>query len=74
MMKARLLEEILPEQLDDTVMDVCTVDFSPETAAKCVNYSPGVYQSCKELLPESEDTDILSAISLIKEDKLPKFR
>ena len=45
-MKARLLEEILPEHLDDTVMDVCTY----------------------------EDTDILSAISLIKEEKLPKFR
>ena len=78
-MEARLLEEMLPKHVDDTVMDVCTVDFSPETAAKCVNYSPGIYQSCKELLPKSSqnlygDTDILSAISLVKEKKLPKFR
>ena len=80
-MKARLLEEILPKQLDDidTMMDVCTVDFSPEAAAKCLNYSPGVYQSCKELLPKSDhdlydDTEILSAISLVKKEKLPKFR
>lgn len=78
-MEARLLEEILPKHVDDTIMDVCTVDFLPETAAKCVNYSPDVYQSCKELLPKSsynlyEDTDILSAISLVKEEKLPKFR
>jgi hypothetical protein len=80
-MKARLLEEILPKQLDDidTMMDVCTVDFSPEAAAKCLNYSPGVYQSCKGLLPKSDhdlydDTEILSAISLVKKEKLPKFR
>ena len=78
-MEARLLEEMSPKHVDDTLMDVCTVDFSPETAAKCVNYSPDVYQSCKELLPKSshnlyEDTDILSAISLVKEKKLPKFR
>lgn len=81
-MKIRLMEEVLQKQLEttgDDAMEVSTVDFSAETVSNCSSYTEAVYRSCKEMLPECsndlyEDTDLLSVLSTLKEEELPKFR
>ena len=82
-MKIRLLEEVLEKVAatgdDLNAIEVCTVDFSVEAVSKCMHYTDAVYRSCKEMLPQNsvdlyEDTDILSALDVLKGENSQKFR
>lgn len=82
--KIRLFQEVINRHSQaindiDDGMEVCTIDFSKEAVSDCTNYAENVYLSCRQMLPESdadlfEDTDLASALSILKGKKLPKFR
>lgn len=83
--KINLFEEVLKQQHESTVnednaMEICTVDFSTEAVSNCSHYSEAVHRSCKQMLQQNEDTDlfedtdILSALAVLKEEDTQKFR
>lgn len=84
--KISLFEEVLSSQLHSSPdcndsMEICTVDFSVAVVSGLPHYSPLVYKSCKEMLPRSEngielfeDSDILSALDILKGKTVQKFR
>ncbi|KAJ7331119.1 hypothetical protein OS493_020821 [Desmophyllum pertusum] len=60
-------------------MEVCTIDFSTEAVSNCTHFTESVYESCKEILPQNtvdlvEDTDIVSALNMLKGENSQKFR
>ena len=83
----RKQEKLLPEVLfsqtgcinaqnDD--MEICSVDFSHSTLQKFKYFDEVTYESCKEILPPGsdvyEDTDLMKAVKLLKDQKLPLYR
>ena len=82
--KILLLEEVLNRHLeendqDENAMEVCTIDFSTEAVSNCTHFTESVYESCKEILPQNtvdlvEDTDIVSALNMLKGENSQKFR
>ena len=55
---------------ESNAMELCSVDFSLETMQKCKHFDGEIYQTYKELLPDSrdfhEDTDLFNAAELLK--------
>lgn len=82
--KILLLEEVLNRHLeendqDENAMEVCTIDFSTEAVSNCTHFTESVYESCKEILPQNtvdlvEDTDIVSALNMLKGENSQKLR
>ena len=76
-----LLEEVVTTQTGNSgerdSMNLCSIDFSRETAQKCKHFDEDTYQLCKDRLPGVdvlEDTDLLNAAENLKKEKLPLYR
>lgn len=66
----KLIEEINNSQTrsseDVDSMDLCSIDFSRETAQKCKHFDEKTFQSCQELLPDISEN--------LKKERLPLYR
>ena len=78
--QVKLLGEVMTAQTGSSgdSMELCSIDFSRDTVEKSKYFDEETYESCKKLLPPGrdilEDTDLMEASAMLKEEKLPLYR